>query len=93
MMYVMAIFFWHYDKEKTHVAEAKDTRDRSKEEVSIHQVLGSGTGELNAVEANDRSFAALLMLAKARSQPTSTANISKLSSPVYRARRGDHTTR
>jgi hypothetical protein len=49
MMYVMAIFFWHYDKEKTHVAEAKDTRDRSKEEVSIHQVLGSGTGELNAV--------------------------------------------
>jgi hypothetical protein len=62
-----------YGKEKAHAAEAKDTRVRSIEEVNINQILGSGsgTGEVNAAETNDRSIAALLMIAKARSQPTS----------------------
>jgi hypothetical protein len=60
-----------YGKQRTHAAEAKDTRVRSIEEVNINQVLGSGTGELNADETNDRSIAALLMIAKASSQPTS----------------------
>jgi hypothetical protein len=44
-----------YGKEKTHEAKAKYTRVRSIEDVNINQVLGSGTGELNAVETNDRS--------------------------------------
>jgi hypothetical protein len=66
-----------YGKEKTRAAEAKDTRVRSIEEVNTNQVLVSGNKTLKAVETSDRSTASLFKIAKARSQPTSTAPATK----------------
>jgi hypothetical protein len=66
-----------YGKERRHTAETKDTSGRSIEEINTNHVLVSGDETLDAAETNGLSTAALFKIAKARSQPPSTASAPK----------------